>query len=85
MDQGICKNLCQDSKGVFCVVKAIEGFECRCGYGISDCHVVDFYGKPKIQCGGEKIGIPTLVGVCQDFDPEPWVHQQLFGVSEFSI
>ncbi len=80
-----CENLGHDSEGDFCIVKAIEGHGCYCPHNAGDCHVVDFFGKPRIQCGGEKIGVATLVGVCQDFEPVPWLQQELLGVSDYSI
>jgi hypothetical protein len=80
-----CNNLGHDEEGDFCIVKAIEGYGCHCSHSAEDCHVVDFFGRPKIQCGGEKLGVATLVGVCQDFEPAPWMLQELLGVNDFSI
>ncbi len=72
-----CINLAYDDQGPFCIVHALEGHGCCCGYTGDDCHVVTLNGKRRIQCGGEKLGIPTLVGVCQDFEPEPWLKMHL--------
>ncbi len=82
-----CKNLGHDSEGPFCIEKALEGYGRCCPYKAEDCHVVIYgdYGDQKIQCGGEKTKFATLIGVCQDFEPAPWLEQELLGTNDYQI
>jgi hypothetical protein len=77
--QQFCDNFGHDEEGDFCIVKALEGYGCHCPYTVESCHVViDFMGKTKIQCDNGHYQ-------CQDFEPTPWLQQELLGVNDFSI
>jgi len=85
MNQPFCKHTAHDSKGTFCIVAALEGHNCSCSYSAEDCHVVKSFRGLRIQCGGEKLGIVTFTGVCQDFEPTTWLEQSLLGKNDYSI
>ena len=77
-----CNALWKDYLGLYCSAQAAEGRSCvSCPFTEESCHIVSFQVGPevriKIQCGGEKLGYPTLVGVCQDFDPSKWLRKKL--------
>mgnify|MGYP007061392997 CR=1 FL=1 len=81
-----CNALWGDSKGLFCSVAAAEGHQgVNCPFSEESCHVVfwkDALSRThgQIQCGGEKTGSPTLAGVCQDFEPAPWLREKLWHI-----
>ena len=77
-----CNSLWEDKEGPYCSTLAFEGRSvCHCPHSERSCHVVSFVvgeeRRMKIQCGGEKTGEPTLVGVCQDFEPALWLRKKL--------
>lgn len=81
-ERRFCKALWFDDKGPYCSTRAAESLlGCDCPYKAKDCHVVSRQIgdqiKKEVQCGGEKIGIPTFEGVCQDFDPSDWLKEKL--------
>ena len=72
-EEHFCSALWEDKKGRFCSVAAAEGHSgLRCSYTEGSCHVVD----GRIVCGGGGIR-PT--GVCEDFEPAPWLRKKLLG------
>ena len=72
-----CNARWHDDEGWFCSIAAAEGHPHPCRFSESDCHLVSYTINDnqfyRIQCGGEKLGYPTLIGVCQDFEPARWL------------